>query len=398
MARVALRADTAFDGERVLPDGAMVLVDDGVIVGVEPASVPAPDGYEVRYRPGTTLLPGFIDAHSHLCGNGALDALDRLPGLDPGALDAAVDAALAAQLAAGVTAVRDLGDQAWAVVERRGRGSGLTVLASGPPITSVDGHCAAMGGEAKGADELRRAVRERADRGADVVKIMASGGAMTPHTDIRAAQFTVDELRAVVEEAHRHGLPVVAHAHAVAAVEQCVAARVDGIEHCSCIGPDGPATPPALAAALAELGTIVCPTLGYRFDGLPPEIAAFVAEAAQRTGFSLADCMTQVSDLIRAGVTVVSGSDSGINPVKPHGVLPEAIIELVQCGLSPSAALASATGAAADALGLSGRTGRLRPGLRADLLIVAGDATTDVTAIRDVITVLCSGRAAGRVD
>src|SRR5437773_7658467 len=112
------RADVAFDGERAIPVGALVLVEDGVIIGVEPGTAPAPDSCEVTYQPGTTLMPGLIDAHSHLCGNDAVDALDRLPGLSPDQLEATIESALRAQLAAGVTAVRDLGDQQWAVVDR----------------------------------------------------------------------------------------------------------------------------------------------------------------------------------------------------------------------------------------------------------------------------------------
>jgi imidazolonepropionase-like amidohydrolase len=113
------RADIAFDGEQAVPGGALVLVEDGVIIGVEPGCAPAPDGCQVTYLPGTTLLPGLIDTHSHLCGNNEPDALDRLPGLSPDQLDATVDAALAAQLASGVTAVRDLGDQQRALSRSR---------------------------------------------------------------------------------------------------------------------------------------------------------------------------------------------------------------------------------------------------------------------------------------
>jgi imidazolonepropionase-like amidohydrolase len=181
--RRAYRADAAFDGERPIPGGVLVLVAGEAIVGVESGTAPVPGGYGEVYRPGTTLLPGLIDAHTHLCGNDQPDALDRLPGLGPDELDATVTAAMSAQLANGITAVRDLGDQSWTVVERhRGRPDGPTVVASGPPITSVDGHCASMGGQAHGVAELRRAVRERADRGADLVKIMTSGGVMTRHT------------------------------------------------------------------------------------------------------------------------------------------------------------------------------------------------------------------------
>lgn len=122
-----------------------------------------------------------------------------------------------------MTSVRDLGDHRWAVVERaRSGGGGSTVVAAGPPITSQGGHCASMGGEVSGGPEaMRAAVRERVDRGAAVVKIMASGGVMTPGTDVFACQFGIEELRAAVDEAYRSGLPVAAHAHALSAVEQC---------------------------------------------------------------------------------------------------------------------------------------------------------------------------------
>ena len=388
----AYRADVAFDGERVLPGGALVLVRDGVIVGVESAAASVPDGCPVIHLPGTALLPGLIDAHTHLCGNDQPDALDRLPGLSPDELDRTVDAAFARQLAAGVTAVRDLGDIRWAVVDRhRHRPDGPTVVAAGPPITSPGGHCAAMGGEASGLEGLRRAVRERAERGADLVKIMASGGVMTPGTDIRACQFRLDELRAVVEEAHRLGLPVSAHAHALAAVEQCVAAGVDGIEHCSFLTDRGVVHPPRLVAAIAAAGIAVCPTLGHDMDAiasLPPAMIAL----AERVGITVEQRLAQIGELHAAGMSFVSGVDSGINPVKPHGLLPSAIIELVAAGVPPTTALASATGRAAEACGLAGHTGRLRAGLDADLLLVGGDPTTDITAIRDTRMVVSRGR------
>ncbi len=386
------RADIAFDGEKAIPGGALVLIEDGVIIGVEPGCAIAPDGCQVTYEPGTALLPGLVDTHSHLCGNNQPDALDRLPGLSPDQLDAAIDAALAAQLAAGVTTVRDLGDYRWAVADRhRQRPGQPAVVASGPPITSVGGHCAVMGGAARGIDELRRAVRERANRGADLVKIMATGGVMTLATDIRACQFRLEELRAVVDEAHRLGLPVTAHAHALTGVEQCVTAGVDGIEHCSCLGEHGMHTPPELAAAIAAAGIMVCPTLGYDFSVLGDEPPPGLTALMERIGFTVAGRRVQVGELYRGGVTLVSGVDSGVHPVKAHGSLPRAVIELVDCGVPATTALASATSLAAQACGLAGRTGRLRAGLDADLLIVNGDPTTDIAAVRSVRTVVSRG-------
>jgi imidazolonepropionase-like amidohydrolase len=387
------RTQWAFDGERPLPGGALVLVEGRTIAAVEPAAARAPDGCPVTELGPATLLPGLIDTHVHLCADSGPRALEQLADLDADRVDAIVTRSLADQLAAGVTTVRDLGDASWAVVDRhRGHGAGPTVLAAGPPITSVRGHCWWLGGEVAGTDQLRRAVRERAARGADVVKVMASGGVMSPGTDVFACQFSLEEMRAVVDEAHDLGLPVTAHAHALAAVEQCAAAGVDGIEHCSCFTDDGFVLPPALAGTLAAAGTVVCPTLG-RAPGVqpPPQVLAMMA----RTGMTWERRLAQVTELAEAGLVLVSGTDAGISAGKPHGLVAEAVIDLVDCGVTSAAALASATGAAAGACGLADRTGRLRAGLDADLLAVDGDPLTDITALRAVRTVVSRGRDTG---
>jgi imidazolonepropionase-like amidohydrolase len=246
-----------------------------------------------------------------------------------------------------------------------------------------------MGGEASGVDALRRAVRERADRGAGVVKLMASGGAMTAGTDMTACQFTAVEVRAVVDEAHRLGLPVTAHAHALAAVRQVLAAGVDGIEHGTGLTATGWGVPPELAEQIARAGTVVCPTLGIARDTLPPPR---IRELIERLGLTEEARAAEVVRLHEAGVRLVSGVDCGIAPGKPHGLLPRAVASLVDGGMPAADALATATGRAAAACGLGGRTGRLAAGLDADLLLVDGDPTTDVTALEQVRLVVSRGR------
>jgi len=384
----AVRADRVFDGERDLPGGALVLLDGARIVAVRPGDAPAPDGVPVAHLPGTTLLPGLVDAHVHLCGDGGPDALTRVPAQTPAEREDVVARALRAHLRAGVTTVRDLGDHHWAVLGRAAGGprdGEPRVVAAGPPLTTPAGHCWSMGGQVRGARELADAVRERAERGADVVKVMVSGGSMTPGSDLLALQFGVVEVGLVVRLAHAAGLPVTAHAHSVAAVEVSLAAGVDGIEHCTCLTGAGLESPEPLFRALAAAGTWVCPTLG-RAPGSEPSPQA--VEVAARTGWSVAGRIEQVGRLAAAGARIVSGSDAGIHPGKPHGVLPWAVAELVAGGASPLAALASATSAAADACGLGAVTGRLRPGLSADLLLVDGDPTsriTDLTRVRRVV-------------
>nr|WP_277394616.1 amidohydrolase family protein [Blastococcus litoris] len=359
------------------------------IVGLEAASSAVPDGCPVTGLPGATLLPGLIDAHVHLCGDAGPRALDQLPELTDDDLDGIVGASMAASLAGGVTAVRDLGDAHWAVADRhRGRRLGPTVVAAGPPITTPDGHCAAMGGGATGEAGLRRAVRERVAHGVDVVKIMTSGGLMTRTTDVLACQFTLRELRAVVDEAHAAGLPVAAHAHPLAAVELCVAAEVDSIEHCTCMTADGLRLPPGLAEAIAAAGIVVSPTFARVETAVPPHIRA----ALERAHMTWEDRYPQLAGLHAAGVTLIAGVDAGISPAKPHGIVAESVAELVRSGIPVAEALAAATSVAARACGIGDRTGRLAVGLEADLLAVEGDPRTDVAALRAVSLVVSRGQ------
>ena len=396
---LAIRAERAFDGEQAIPGGALILTDDGRIVGIEPASAPLPEGWPVVEASGATLLPGLIDGHVHLCGDSQNGALERLPGYSDAELDRVIKGALGQQLAAGVTTVPDLGDRHWAALEWRNRAVGNgrlpypTIVASGPPITSPAGHCWHMGGEAQGPAQLRQAVRERAGRRVDVVKVMASGGNTTPGTDVMACQFTLEELRVVVEEAHRHGLPVTAHAHGLPAVKQALAAGVDGVEHGSCLTPTGIRQPDRLLEGLAARQTAVCPTLGWA-PGVPrPAPPAMVARMVQ-AGITLEAMRAAVRRAHHAGVRLVAGSDAGIAPLKPHGVLPETLVALVEADVPATEALAMATSRAAQACGLGNRKGRLRAGYDADLLLVDGDPLADIGALRRVSAVILRGATA----
>lgn len=393
---LAVRTGKGFDGERLVPDGLTVLVDGGRITAVQPLAAPVPEGYRLVDRPHATLLPGLIDTHVHLCGDSRTGALDRLGEYDDGELDGVIAQALARQLATGVTTVRDLGDRRWAALHWRDRATAAaeafprpTITASGPPITSRRGHCWNMGGEVSGPAEIRAAVRDRARRGVSVVKVMASGGLMTVGTDVLSCQFTDDDLRLIVSASHDAGLAVTAHAHALVAVEQAVAAGVDGIEHISCLTERGVDTPESLLDALAAGRVAVCPTLGRDPSAAPPPQ---VLELERRIGATWEVRLAQAERMHRAGVVLVSGSDGGINANKAHGLLPGAVTDLVDAGIPVAAALATATSVAARVCGLGDRKGRLATGYDADLLLVDGDVGADPSALHRVETVVLAGR------
>jgi imidazolonepropionase-like amidohydrolase len=388
---LAIRASRAFDGEEQWPAGAVVVIDGGKIAGVEATGAALPDGVELIDFPNGTVLPGLVNAHVHLCGDSGNDALERLPSFSADRLQAVIETALAQQLASGVTTVRDLGDDHWAVVELRDRAAtdhGPHIVASGPPITSVAGHCWMMGGEVAGEEALRAAVRERAERRVDVVKVMASGGNMTPSTDITACQFTLDELRCVVEESHGLGLPVTAHAHALAAVEQAVEAGVDGIEHCTCLTADGVDLSVDLMRRLRERQIAVCPTLGRAPDAV---LSPRLAEVFARFGLTFESRRELFAAVLAAGVQVISGDDAGISQGKRHGFFPEAVTDLAAGGAPVTDALISATSGAARACGVGDRKGRLRAGFDADVVVVDGDVGADPTALRSIMMVLVGG-------
>lgn len=396
-----IRATKLFDGERFLQGPATVVIDAGTIGAVEPGWPDAPDQAEVLDLGDVTLLPGLVDTHVHLVGDSGWGALDRVAGYSPEELSHVVEESLRRQLAAGVTTVRDLGDRNWVAVEHRDRqrrgglGPEPTVLASGPPLTSVQGHCHYMGGEVEGRDAIAAGVQERADRGVDVVKVMASGGMTTPGTDVLHTQFTSEEMTFVVEEAHRRGLPVTAHAHGLPAVEQALAAGVDGLEHCSCLTETGMHVPDDVLETLAARGTPIGAGLGVpppeAMAKAPPGVRAMMERAGVTPEIFRQLRLDFVRRMHEAGARFVAGRDAGISPFLAHGSLHEGLAFLVEAGATVEQALAAATSLAAEACGVGDRKGRLRRGYDADLIAVGGDLEHHVSGLTDIRAIVLAG-------
>jgi imidazolonepropionase-like amidohydrolase len=212
---------------------------------------------------------------------------------------------------------------------------------------------------------------------------------MTAGTSMTRAQYGVEDMAVVVAEAHDAGLTVTAHAHPLAAIRDAIAAGVDGIEHCTFMTDAGFQFAPDVIAVLAERQIAVCPTLGSAPGAkkAPPQLM----EILRLSGLTQETRYQKIAALHDAGVRLVSGTDGGINPGKPHGVLAQAIAHLVVGGMAPADALASATTVAAEVCGLGHRKGIIRPGHDADLLIVDGDPLTDVTALTQVAAVVLNG-------
>ena len=239
---LVLRAGQVFDGERTLGQ-AMVVVQDGKISGMDTSGASPPEGAEVvDFGPEACLLPGLIDAHVHLAFDASAEVVTSLAACGDGALLEHMAAASARALHAGVTTVRDLGDRNYLSLMLRGRFPSTAlphIVAAGPPITTSGGHCYFLGGEAEGETALRAAVADRAGRGCDVVKVMVSGGNLTPGSQPHESQYGLAALQIVVDEAHRAGLPAAAHAHGAQAVADAVEAGFDTLEHVTSSPPAG---------------------------------------------------------------------------------------------------------------------------------------------------------------
>jgi len=377
-----------------------VLFDESGILGVEPAAYDVPQGCELTAYDGT-LLPGLIDAHVHLVANSKPGGLESVGGFSDEEIDAVITESLAQQAAAGVTTVRDLGDRNFrTLVFRDRRTAGQPrIVAAGPPLTVPAGHCHYLGGVVDGADSIRTTLADHIERGVDVVKVMASGGMLTPGTDPTGIQFTPEELRTVVETAHGAGLQVLAHTHSLAGAWHALEAGCDGLEHFSCISDAGPVIPEDLLEAVAARGTIVNLTMGSdptafpRPDQAPPVIQTLL----ERFGLSMEWVATtrrlEAGRLRAHGVRVVSGVDAGVAPPKKHGNMWRAVTDHVAGGYPVDEALATGTSFAAQACGLEGVTGRLFRGLSADLLVVDGDLRTEPEALSRPLAVFVRGQS-----
>ncbi|MFC5179270.1 amidohydrolase family protein [Nocardioides taihuensis] len=395
----AWRAAHAFDGERFLEGGVTVLVDGARIAGVEAGDHVLPHDCPVTSWDGT-LLPGLVDAHVHLVGDGTPGGLERAGQDDDATLDRTIRASLARHAAAGVTTVRDLGDAHYRTLAHRDRhGPGEPrIVAAGPPVTVPGGHCHFLGGAASGVAGVRAAVSAHTERGVDVIKVMASGGMVTTGTDVLGAQFSPEELHALVEECHGAGLAVLAHAHSLAGVRHAVAAGVDGLEHGTCLTATGIAVPDdELLDALVAGGVTVDPTLSVDpahvlpLDELPPNMRAVVERLGIEPGRLSHARAPQLRAMHRRGVRLVTGTDAGAAPPKRHGGAWRAVVDLLLADLPVAEALATATSYAADACGLRDETGRLRAGLAADLLVVDGDLVAEPEALGRPVAVLVRG-------
>ena len=385
----AIRAARVFDGRALYKDFPLVVIDGSRIAAVDSGTACPSGDWQVLDLGDVTLLPGLIDAHVHLAFDPeSAPQHQTIADEDNSTIVTRMRRHALQQLRAGVTTVRDLGDRDYLAVALRDEYSaepeaGPDIVAAGPPITRSRGHCWFLGGEADGIAGLQAAVAERVARGADVIKVMATGGVTTPGWGPHESQYTFEELAAATEAAHALGRPITAHAHGARGITDAVAAGVDGIEHGSFFTEDGVEPDWRTVDAMVKAGTFVGAT-----EALLPEGEMVAPHLAERIEQRCAN----FARMHRGGVRLVCCSDAGVIRRKPHGVLPWGIIHLASIGLTNVEALASATTVAAEACGVADRKGRIVAGYDADLVAVAGNPLHQLEALLDVRAVIRMGR------
>jgi imidazolonepropionase-like amidohydrolase len=239
-----------------------------------------------------------------------------------------------------------------------------------------------MGGAASGMAQLRTQIAAHIQHGVDVIKVMASGGRMTPGSEPWLNQFSADDLTFMRVEAQRAGRLIAAHAHSVVSIRNAIRARVDTIEHATFVTPAGLNAQQELIDELAASRLFVSLALGTHADG--PPLAATERRHAD-------DVLALVAVMRTAGVTLVCSSDAGVSVHKPHGLLPHSIAALTRAGFTVAQALRAATAIAADACGVGDHKGRLARGYDADIVVVAGDPFHNVDDLRRVVAVYRDG-------
>lgn len=357
--------------------GASVLMRDGKIEQITPGKVEAPAGATVIDLQGRWLLPGFVDGHVHI-----------------GDLTAARKAVLT-----GATTVRSMGvahfvDVGMRELNHAGAAEVPDVIAAGYHVRpNLDENFAVSFPELReftrnlsGVENVRRVIRAMASRGVDVIKILATERAGLPETDPRKRVFTDEELVALVDEARKAKLPVAAHAHGDEGAASAVRAGVSTIEHGTYL------SEPTLAL-MKQRGTCLDPTIATVEDLIEPGGDYDNATLQIRGRHMLPRIREATRNAMKLGVKIIAGTDTGYRPGSNRTMSHE-IAEFVALGMSPMDAIKAGTSLAAECMGVAGRTGAIKPGLEADLIVVERDPLADIVNLQDVLVVINNGRVA----
>jgi imidazolonepropionase-like amidohydrolase len=394
---VVIRAGKLLDVKtgKTISDAAIVIEDDKITYAGSASSAPASADAQVIHLPNATVLPGLIDAHTHITFNPKFGYETLGISIPREALIGAHNARIT--LEAGITTVRNVGARGFSDVALRdainaGDVPGPRMLVSGPPLSITGGHCdndllpyeyhATSDGAADGIEAVQHKTREIIKYGADLIKVCATGGVMSKGDDPNASQYTLEEMKAIVADAHRLGRKVAAHAHGAQGVIWASEAGVDSVEHGHLMNDEAVAT-------LKKNGTYLVPTLylvdWQRENAAKVNLPDFIRHKME---YISSVGKANLKKAFDAGVKIGMGTDAA---VYPHGLNAHELAVYVELGMSPLRAIQTATINDADLLGWTDKVGTLEPGKFADIIAVDGDPLKDVTVLQHVKFVMKGG-------
>ena len=393
------------ENEKVVPAAFVMVEGETISVVGSQADLPAPDPQlEVLDFSDRYILPGLINSHGHLCmpGDGTPLPVFAAETEAIWLLTAARNARKA--LMSGVTTMRDCGDRSGLVFQLRraidkGLVDGCGIVQSGTYLTMTGGHGQCERGEVDGVDAMVKAVRRGFKNGSDFIKIMATGGG-TPGTYPEYASFSVPELAAAVETAHRIDKTVAAHCRGIPGIRNAIAADIDHIEHCCFELPDSVLKfDPEIADQIAAAGIFVTPTIQLYRDYVhalqqKQEKSPLSQDDAKQLNV-MARCVEEklksLEGLLAAGVICVAGNDAGL-PLTPFGRMWQELDAMVTGGMSAMQAMVAATRTAARAMGRQDKIGAIASGKQADIIAVDSDPSRDITVLAKPSFVMRAGK------
>jgi imidazolonepropionase-like amidohydrolase len=394
MKSVTIRSVRVIDGTGQTTERATVIIRGSTIAAIgSDRDLSPPRGTSKIDGRGLTLLPGLIDCHVHLCLGAEPDVVDAISKEPPALTLLKSSQAARRTLEAGFTTVRDVGSRNHSIFTlQRAIDEGLVpgprIVAAGLVICMIGGHARFIGQEVEGVEQVRSVVRAQIAAGAAVIKVIASGGVLTPGTSPDQAQMTVDELRAAVDESQRAGRKVAAHAHGSSGMKNAIQAGVHSIEHATLM--DGEA-----ATMMKQQGVFMVPTLSALATTADCRLGCGIPESALDKAKSMTK-RHQVSfkSALRDGIQIAMGTDAG-TPFNFHGENAQELERMVAFGMSPMQAILASTSAAARLIGIQDQVGTIEKGKLADLLLVEGNPLRRIDLLRNrnrIIGVMQAGK------
>ncbi|MBH0210389.1 MAG: amidohydrolase family protein [Nitrospira sp.] len=391
---IAIDQIRLIDGTGSVRDHMRLVVRGTKIVAVGPRNdVSIPKGATRLNGRGLTVIPGLIDCHVHLCLGGEADVVSALESEHPSYTLLKSARHAQATIEAGFTTVRDVGSRDHSIFSLKqaiesGLLPGPRIVGAGLAICMIGGHARFIGQEVEGVDQVRKVVAEQVAAGAGVIKVIASGGVLTPGTSPDDAQMTAEELAAAVHTAQQAGKPVAAHAHGASGMKRAIQAGARSIEHATLLDEES-------AALMKRHGVYMVPTL----SALATTAACRPSCGIPESALAKARAMTKrhkasFKQAYESGMFIAMGTDAG-TPFNYHGENAQELERMVALGMSPMDTIIASTAMAARLIGIQDSVGTLKRGMEADLVILNGNPLRRIEILRDrdkIVGVMKAGK------